>query len=146
MCSGLGAPRAPKSWHGSPSVPHVKASYSSCIFSTTMSSEKENQEGRVQLAIKALNDGVVDTVRTAARHYEVPRETFHRRMRGSLPRADKTPNRQKLSVQEEEVLKEWILDLDLRGYAPRCEHVGKRAQILLAERFKSTLLTPGAIG
>jgi helix-turn-helix, Psq domain len=111
-----------------------------------MSSEKENQEGRVQLAIKALNDGVVDTVRTAARHYEVPRETLHRRMRGTLPRADKTPNRQKLSVQEEEVLKEWVLDLDSRGYAPRCEHVGKRAQILLAERFKSTLLSPGAIG
>ena len=111
-----------------------------------MSSIQLQQEGRLQLAIKALQDGKFDRVKHAARAYDVSHTTLTRRLRGIAPQRGTPAATRKLTQQEEDVLVQWILDIDSRGYAPRVGDVRRKANILLAERVRGTSIIAPTVG
>jgi hypothetical protein len=93
-----------------------------------------NQESRIQLAIKAFQNGEIPTIREAARVFEVPNTTLQRRIDGRQFRKDMRANGHKLTPEEEQSLLQWILSMDTRGSAPRPSMVRDMANILLRER------------
>jgi hypothetical protein len=99
--------------------------------------QSSNQEGRILLAIDAIKNGHLKSIRQAAASYDVPRATIQRRIHGMTPRRDSTPNLQKLTPYEESALVQYILDLDSRGFPPRPQDVQEMADLLLSERGKS---------
>jgi hypothetical protein len=92
------------------------------------------QEGRILLAISALKESQIQTVRQAARHFQVPESTLRTRIHGIASRAEKRANGHKLTENEEGSLLQWIISMDRRGAAPRPSHVQDMANILLSER------------
>ena len=76
------------------------------------------QEGRISLAISAIKKSQIQTVRQAARHFQVPEATLRTRLHGTTSRAEKRANSHKLTKNEEESLLQWILSMDRRGAAP----------------------------
>jgi hypothetical protein len=56
------------------------------------------------------------------------------RRAGTTSRRDTKPKLTKLTATEEEVIKQYILELDLRGFAPPLNTVREMADKLLAER------------
>lgn len=73
------------------------------------------QEGRIELAIKALNKCSIATVAAAARIFDVPRSTLRDRMKGAIYRLIALANSYKLTKIEEDSLLKWILSMDERG-------------------------------
>ena len=73
----------------------------------------------------------------------MPESTLRTRLRGTTNRAESRANGHKLTEIEEEVLKQWILSLDLRGAAPTKAHVREMANILLAKRGSTPIQTVG---
>lgn len=59
------------------------------------------QDGRVLLAIQAVQKNEIRSIREAARRFHVPYSTLR--------------DRHKLTRNEEESLEKWILDMDARG-------------------------------
>lgn len=59
------------------------------------------QEGRILLAIKALKNDEIATIREAARIFDIPRSTLGRRFSGGLSRVDLRANSHKLTENEE---------------------------------------------
>jgi predicted HTH domain antitoxin len=76
------------------------------------------KEGRIQLAISAINKGEISSIREAANIFSVPRSTLSDRLQGRTARVDRRANSHKLPKNEEETLIKWILDLDKRGLPP----------------------------
>ena len=111
-----------------------------------MRSIQSEQEGRLQLANKAIQDGIFNSIREAARAYDVPHSTLTRRVQGIAPKRGTPAATRKLTQQEEDVLVRWILDMDSRGYAPRVGDVSRKANILLTERVRGTLTIPSTVG
>lgn len=70
------------------------------------------QEGRILLAISALQKKEIRSVRQAARVYMVPESTLQDRLHGSVYQAERRANSHKLTKNEEESLVQWILSLD----------------------------------
>jgi hypothetical protein len=93
-----------------------------------------SDEADIHLATSALNAGQIQTERRAAGTFKVSRATLHRRRAGTLARRDCQPNSRKLTQLEEEVIVKYILDLDLRGFAPTYAAVRDMANSLLAAR------------
>ena len=62
------------------------------------------QEGRISLAISAINKKEISSVRQAAHCYNVPRSTLQDRLRGHTYRGETRANNHKLSNNEEEAL------------------------------------------
>jgi hypothetical protein len=89
------------------------------------------QEGRIQLAIQALKNREVTTIRRAAVVFSVPLSTLHNRMKGAQYKAEQRNHTFRLSETQEEALVEWILSRDRRGVAPRVAHVGQMALLIL---------------
>lgn len=98
------------------------------------------------MAIKAIQEGKIASIRAAARAYDVPHVTLTRRLKGGAPQRGTPAVTRKLTQQEEEVLVRWILDMDSRGYAPRVGDVSRKANILLTERVRGTPTTPSTVG
>lgn len=94
------------------------------------------REGRILLAIEAIQKGQIQSIQAAAKAYNVPRQTLSYRLRGRASRVDSTPNSRKLTTTEESTLRNWIISADQRGLPPRIEIVRDMAQILLAGRVK----------
>jgi len=92
------------------------------------------QEGRILLAIKAIKNQEITSIREAARRFEVPHSTLYDRLRGYQFRRESRANGHKLTQFEEESLIEWILSMDLRGNPPRPSLVKDMANLLLASR------------
>jgi AraC-like DNA-binding protein len=92
------------------------------------------QEGRILLAIQAIQNKEIASLREAARRFNVPEPTLRRRLRGTTNRAESRASGHKLTQIEEESLKKWILSMDLRGAAPRPATVREMASLLLAKR------------
>jgi helix-turn-helix, Psq domain len=67
-----------------------------------------NQEERIQLAIKALQDGTIPSQRRAAVQYNVPRSTLQDRFNGVRSAREAQQSQQRLSVEEEESIKRCI--------------------------------------
>ena len=92
------------------------------------------QEGRILLAVEAIQKQEIRSLREAARRYIVPYATLRTRRSGITNRVDIRANNHKLTQSEEESLLRWILSMDLRGSAPRPAMVGEMANILLLKR------------
>jgi hypothetical protein len=94
-------------------------------------------EARIILALQAYQADPKLSLRRAAKIYDVHFRTLHHRSQGMQARDDCIPNSRKLSDLEEQVIFQYILDLDLRGFPPRHRDVEEMANRLLADRDAS---------
>ena len=94
-------------------------------------------EADITLAISAISQNQIKSVRRAASTFNVARSTLRSRRAGITARRDCQPNSKKLTKLEEEVIVRHILDLDSRGFAPTLGAVRDMADKLLAERGAS---------
>jgi hypothetical protein len=111
------------------------------VLSTTMSPNRVKlrqdaiqQEGRILLAIQAIKNKEISSIRQAAERFQVDRSMLTRRLRGTPSRAETRPNSHKLREIEKESLLQWILSIDDRGGAPRPSTVREMAALLLQHR------------
>jgi hypothetical protein len=81
------------------------------------------KEGRIALAIQALQKGHVSNVHTAAQMYNIPDKTLRRRVKGINARRDSIPINRKLTTTEESTLIKWILFIDQRGLLVRSNSI-----------------------
>jgi hypothetical protein len=93
-----------------------------------------SKEALITLAIEAYNKGQKKTLRAAAIAFGAPINLTYRRYNGQTPRAETTPNNQKLTNTEELAVEQWILSLDRRGFSPNLNMVADMANLLLAQR------------
>ena len=93
-----------------------------------------SNEADVQLAILSINAKQLRGNRAAAAMYSVAETTLRRRRAGTLARRDCQPNLRKLTQLEEQVIVSYILNLDLRGFAPTYAAIRDMADKLLAAR------------
>jgi hypothetical protein len=100
----------------------------------SIQSQSIQNEGRVQLAKFAIDQGQIQSNRSASRIYGAAETTLRRRRAGIPSRRDCTPNSRKLTDLEERVIIRHILDLDSRGFGPRLGGVEDMANKLLAAR------------
>ena len=91
-------------------------------------------EGRIQLALQAIQAGQFKSHRAAAAAFNVKRQTLDQRAAGTPFRAETLPNSLKLTLTEEQTIVRYILDLDSRGFAPRLCEVADMANKLLGVR------------
>jgi hypothetical protein len=96
--------------------------------------EIQTKEARIILAIEAIRSSKIINSRSAAKLYRVPRSTLLDRIAGRTSRDETRSNCHKLSTLEEEVLVQYILDLDSRGFAPRLAGVEDMANYILESR------------
>jgi len=101
------------------------------------STSSVQQEGRIVLAIDALQKGSFTSIREAARSYDIPKSTLCDRIRERPTRRDARPTNCKLTTIEELTLVQWILSMDQRGLAPRPDAVRQMATLLLEKRSNS---------
>ncbi len=83
----------------------------------------QTQEARVILAIEAIRSSKKLSCRAAAKLYSVPESTLRTRMNGATALAERRPAIQLLTEIEEEVVVQYILDLDSRGFPPWVENI-----------------------
>ena len=95
------------------------------------------QEGRIELALKAYRYNQFKSLQRAAEAYNVPNSTLAYRASGRSFRPQITPNCRKLSLTEEHTIVQYILDLDPRGFAPRLCEVADMADKQLDVRVES---------
>ena len=110
---------------------------------TRTSRNSIEQEGRLLLAISAIQKKEIAAIREAARQYNVPESTLRTRLRGTTNRAETRANNHKLTKTEEESLIQWILSMDQRGGAPRPTTVREMANLLLKARETTPVQTVG---
>jgi predicted HTH domain antitoxin len=96
-----------------------------------------NKEANILLAIQALQNEKKLSLRRAAKIYTVSLTTLWRRQQGILSQRDTIPKSRKLSDLEEQIIVQFILDLDSRGFPPRLRGVEEMANRLLANRDAS---------
>ena len=96
-----------------------------------------SNEADIQLAISSINAHQIQGTRTAAVVYNVAETTLRRRRAGKPARRDCQPNSKKLAQLEEEVIIKYILNLNLRRFAPTYAAVRNIANSLLAARSAS---------
>ena len=71
-----------------------------------------SKEADIQLAISSLEDGQIQSSYRAAAVYNIPETTLRHRRAGIAARRDCPPNSKKLTQREEDVIVQYILDLD----------------------------------
>jgi hypothetical protein len=103
-------------------------------------------EGRITLAIQAIQQGSVKSTRAASIVYDVPYSTLYRRVNGCPARRDTRPATCKLTQTEESTLVEWVLSMDQRGLAPTTDNVHQMANLLLQKRSQNQANSPATIG
>jgi predicted HTH domain antitoxin len=109
----------------------------------TNASNLAEQEGRILLAISALEKKEISAISRAAQIFNVPRSTLRDRLKGSKYRNEARANGHKLTQNDVESLIRWILSIDQRRAAPRPSHVQEMANILLAQRGSTPIKTVG---
>jgi hypothetical protein len=98
---------------------------------------QSSNEGKVLLALQALQDDPKLSMRRASQIYEIGYSTLRDRKNGVQSKREITVKSRNLSNLEEEVLLESILDLDLRGFPPQIHIIEEMANRLLADRGAS---------
>ena len=93
-------------------------------------SEAIQNEGKIILAIQAIQSHQVRSIRAAAKLYDVKVQTLRDCLNSCQPRVESSPNGSLLSPTDELVLKDHILDADQRGLPPCHQHVQEMASIL----------------
>ena len=91
-------------------------------------------EGRVNLAIEAIQKDEQLSLRAAAKVYNVSEATLQRRRAGILARRDISANSRKLTNSEERAIVEYINELYTRSFPPRLRDVEDMANQLLRAR------------
>ncbi|KAM5515600.1 transposase [Fusarium oxysporum f. sp. phaseoli] len=91
-------------------------------------------EARILLALQALQNDPKLSIRKAATIYQVNHCTLGRRQDGIQSIHSTTTKSRNLSDLEEQIIVQFILDLDSRGFPPRRDFVEKLANSLLADR------------
>jgi hypothetical protein len=104
------------------------------------------QENRLILAIKAIENGKYDSIRAAAKAFNVPRSTLQDRMKGHESRVVRRHHRHKLSEIEEKSMEECLLSMDFRGFALTHAMCRDMANLLLRAREPSPSETPSKVG
>ena len=99
--------------------------------------ETTSIESRVILALQALENDPMLSVRKAASIYNAPRTTIQRRQKGIASQAETMPKSQKLSKLEEETIIHRLLQLDSQGFPVRVHDVEDMANLLRRERDAS---------
>ncbi|KAJ0126384.1 Uncharacterized protein HZ326_30513 [Fusarium oxysporum f. sp. albedinis] len=93
-----------------------------------------NYEARILLALHAYQNNPNLGLKRAAKTYKVGYGTLWRRHNGIQSQRDTTPKSRKLSDLEEQIIVQFILDLDSREFPPRLRGVEEMANRLLADR------------
>jgi hypothetical protein len=91
-------------------------------------------EGNILLALQALQNDPKLSLRRAAQIYKVNYYALRRRRNGIQSRRDWIPKSRRLSDLEEQIIVQFILDLDSRGFPPRLRAVEEMANRVLADR------------
>jgi helix-turn-helix, Psq domain len=78
----------------------------------------QTNEVRIILVIEAIRSSRKISIRVAAKLYNIPHSTLAHRIAGRTPYNEIKANCHKLTEIEEEVIVQYILDLDSRGFAP----------------------------
>jgi hypothetical protein len=94
----------------------------------------QTNEARIILVIKVVRLSRKISIRVAAKLYNIPKSTLFNKMAGRTPRSEIKANYYKLTEIKEEVIVRYILDLDLRGFAPRLTNVEDIANYILESR------------
>ena len=102
-----------------------------------------HNEGRIALAMQAIKQGHISSVRAAAQTYDVPKSTLTRHVKGIDARRDSIPINRKLDNTEESTLIEWILSMDQRGLPVRSDSIRQMANLLLQKRSQDKTLQVG---
>ncbi|KAH7464117.1 hypothetical protein FOMA001_g17824 [Fusarium oxysporum f. sp. matthiolae] len=95
---------------------------------------QSSNEARILLALQALQNDPKLGIRRAASMYEVSYGTLRNRKNGIQSRGDWIPKSRKLSDLEKNIIIQFILDLDSRGFPSRLRFVEEMANSLLADR------------
>ncbi|APA10615.1 hypothetical protein sscle_06g053850 [Sclerotinia sclerotiorum 1980 UF-70] len=96
--------------------------------------EIHSKEARIILAIEAIELNKRLTIRKAANYYSVPRSTLFDRIQDRSNIAESRPKSHNLIELEEEVLIQYIIDMDDRGFAPKLNSVEDMANYMLETR------------
>ena len=96
--------------------------------------QNQTPEARIILAIEAIQSSQKLSRRAAAKIYNVPEATLRHRMNGRTTMTERRPAVQKLTEIEEEVVVQYILDLDSRGFPPSIGDVAEMANHILVSR------------
>ncbi|RYC79640.1 hypothetical protein BFJ63_vAg17476 [Fusarium oxysporum f. sp. narcissi] len=97
---------------------------------------QSSNEARILLALQALQKNRKLSTRQAATIYKVYYRTLQPRRNGMQARCDSIPNSRKLSDLEDQIIVQFALDLDSRGFPSRLRFVEEMANSLLADRDK----------
>ena len=98
-----------------------------------------HQEGRILLAMEAIQKESISSITAAARVYDVPRSTLRDRVNGALAKPTTRAHNHKLTQLDEDVLTKWVISMDDRGAAPRPPMVRVMANILLTATGTDTV-------
>ncbi len=88
----------------------------------------------IMAALASYRNGTYSTIRQAALAWEVPKSTLARQNRGGRNRPAADQSQQKLSVQEENVLVEYVQQQNKAGYSLSVRALSQVANIILARR------------
>jgi predicted RNA-binding protein with EMAP domain len=103
-------------------------------MSRQQDAQLSEQEGRITLALSAFQSHQFKSLQQAAQAFNVPCTTLSARHRGRLFIDNRRNAQHKLTRTEEQTIIQYILDLDLRGFAPRLCKVADMADKLLGIR------------
>ena len=94
--------------------------------------QSTQSEGRIVLAMSAIDRNQFKSVRRTAKTYDVVETTLRRRRAGIPSRRDCILKQKKLTELEESVIIQHSLDLDSRGFLPQLSLIRDMANKLLA--------------
>jgi hypothetical protein len=98
---------------------------------------QSSNEARILLALQALQNDPKLSIRRTASIYQVGYSTLRDRQNGIQSRRDCIPKSRKLSDLEEQMIVQFIMDLDSRGFPSQQRIVEEMANSLLADRDAS---------
>ena len=78
----------------------------------------QTQEAQIILAIEAIQTSKKLSRRKAAKIYKVPETTLRDRMNGATSLPERWPVNTNLNKLEEQIIVNYILDQDSRGFSP----------------------------
>ena len=87
-------------------------------------------EHNIQLALDALHTRRFTSIRAAAHAYNVNYRTLARRAQGGISKREARVEQQLLSEAQEEMLAQWILDLEQAGNAPNHAQLREMASLI----------------
>lgn len=96
--------------------------------------ELSNCEARIIFALNELRSSKKKSIRKVALIYNVPKSTLHDRINGIAFLANRRPGNQKLTEREKEIIVQYILDLDFRGFPAQIADVAVMADYFFAAR------------